>query len=572
MPGKNGIRGSKDLRAEVGKFPNLTNERKQMSKKTMKQRIAVVAVSALTAGVLSVMSAPAASASVAYSSGTAGGFDSVAVGSGPVCSVNAEDGTALGLGDQTTATASTNLSSMVIPLGSKISMLVSDDTDIVYAAGSVRLEDLTAATVSSGGTKFTSGANGDSVFIVAASVGTGTVKNFGATTASLSSISITVVATCASTVWSDTYSSWEIDTAVDATPDLTESDYKYVDEDYALGSFVGKDAYNNILPLGTWVVSATNGHVVDGDGSILTAPGTISVDTWSADGTDVYIAVGQPTSGVATSTTVTLSYNGVTVWSKALTWTGDAASITVSGVDVQDATSGGLTGLYDVVVKDAAGNQIVEEVSADSAYYTRDVTSVTGGTTSSTLPTMAAATWTCRSGFSGAVPVRLKLTTNALTTVYSNVFDARCGNAAYTYTASLDKAVYNPGDLATLTITAKDLSGNAPFKGETVHSNSASVPAISALGMTAITTPTSADTFNSPVGQKIYTFTVGNTAAGSFNMAVDLGYSNSPAIAIPYKINGDGAVSNADVLKSIVALIASINKQIQALQKLILKR
>jgi hypothetical protein len=34
----------------------------------------------------------------------------------------------------------------------------------------------------------------------------------------------------------------------------------------------------------------------------------------------------------------------------------------------------------------------------------------------------------------------------------------------------------------------------------------------------------------------------------------------------------DGAVSNAEVLKSIVALIASINKQIAALQKLILKR
>jgi hypothetical protein len=35
---------------------------------------------------------------------------------------------------------------------------------------------------------------------------------------------------------------------------------------------------------------------------------------------------------------------------------------------------------------------------------------------------------------------------------------------------------------------------------------------------------------------------------------------------------GSATVSNADVLKSIVALIASINKQIQALQKLILKR
>ena len=40
-----------------------------------------------------------------------------------------------------------------------------------------------------------------------------------------------------------------------------------------------------------------------------------------------------------------------------------------------------------------------------------------------------------------------------------------------------------------------------------------------------------------------------------------------------YKIStGGDTTTNADVLKSIVALIASINKQIQALQKLILKR
>ena len=57
-----GIRRSKDLRAEIGKFPNSTNERKQMSTKTMKQRIALVAVSALTAGVLSVVSTPVANA------------------------------------------------------------------------------------------------------------------------------------------------------------------------------------------------------------------------------------------------------------------------------------------------------------------------------------------------------------------------------------------------------------------------------------------------------------------------------------------------------------------------------
>jgi len=45
------------------------------------------------------------------------------------------------------------------------------------------------------------------------------------------------------------------------------------------------------------------------------------------------------------------------------------------------------------------------------------------------------------------------------------------------------------------------------------------------------------------------------------------------AQTVAYKVaSGTTTVSNADVLKSIVSLIASINKQIQALQKLILKR
>ncbi len=42
---------------------------------------------------------------------------------------------------------------------------------------------------------------------------------------------------------------------------------------------------------------------------------------------------------------------------------------------------------------------------------------------------------------------------------------------------------------------------------------------------------------------------------------------------VSYKIAAtSGAVSNADVLKAIVSLIASINKQIAALQKALLRR
>jgi hypothetical protein len=82
---------------------------------------------------------------------------------------------------------------------------------------------------------------------------------------------------------------------------------------------------------------------------------------------------------------------------------------------------------------------------------------------------------------------------------------------------------------------------------------------------------------NKTDGTRSYTFTVGGTTAvtaGAYVAIVDYASllastKQSPA----YKIStGSTDVSNAEVLKSIVALIASINKQIQALQKLILQR
>jgi hypothetical protein len=54
----------RDIQARARRFLDLTIERKQMSTKSMKQRIALVAVSALTAGFLSVVSTPAANAAV----------------------------------------------------------------------------------------------------------------------------------------------------------------------------------------------------------------------------------------------------------------------------------------------------------------------------------------------------------------------------------------------------------------------------------------------------------------------------------------------------------------------------
>ena len=91
--------------------------------------------------------------------------------------------------------------------------------------------------------------------------------------------------------------------------------------------------------------------------------------------------------------------------------------------------------------------------------------------------------------------------------------------------------------------------------------------------MTFVTAPTTADKFSSAAGVKTYKLSVGTTEGafvGTFKIA---GATDTAAKTVQYAVKSSTAtVSNADVLKSIVALIASINKQIQALQKLILAR
>ncbi len=69
----------------------------------------------------------------------------------------------------------------------------------------------------------------------------------------------------------------------------------------------------------------------------------------------------------------------------------------------------------------------------------------------------------------------------------------------------------------------------------------------------------------------VRTYKAQATTAGKFNAVVSIGGSTTTSATAAYTVTG-GDSSNADVLKAIVSLIASINKQIQALQKLILRR
>jgi hypothetical protein len=173
----------------------------------------------------------------------------------------------------------------------------------------------------------------------------------------------------------------------------------------------------------------------------------------------------------------------------------------------------------------------------------------------------------------------MKYTTPAGVTIKSNPLTVICGSTASTYTASWDKASYKQGDIAKLTVAFKDAFG-APANSQSAVStfaNSAGNEIISTPMMTRIGSTTAAYSPDSS-GNVVFTYTVGTTTGvtpGAYQASVSFPTVNSvkgEAQAVAYTIASDGSVTNADVLKSIVSLIASINKQIQALQKLILRR
>jgi len=323
------------------------------------------------------------------------------------------------------------------------------------------------------------------------------------------------------------------------------------------------DAYAAQLSTsGVIQASATGGAVVAFDA----APST-QVNSAAKTGTAgvLYVVQGTANENSPVTTTVTITFNGATLATKTITFTGRAASILVTGVDI--AQSGGArTGTYDFVVKDSAGNQLAGITPvADTTKYTSQVTAVSVGGASSATAVQTGG-WTCAST-SGSSTVRIKHTHSDATVINSNDFVAACAAGVNKYTATLDKKEYKAGEIATLTISATDINGAKVHGAATLGAG----VAISGGQLTAVSAPTSADVFDT-AGSRSIKFTVGNTA-GAYNLIVDLPayVATDSAKTVAYSIvDASGAVSNAEVLKAIVALIAQINKQIEALQKLIL--
>jgi hypothetical protein len=372
-------------------------------------------------------------------------------------------------------------------------------------------------------------------------------------------------------------------------------------------NFALNDGYNNDLDSGNIVVTATNGAAVAYGNGAVTSAGTGSTVVAYDAGSGDSIRVTQGTADAPLSTTVTITYNGTTVCTKTVGFAGAPTKVAVNVTQTQDLNSGtgksdflkdgyARAGLFTVLITDAAGNQ-VQAAAGDAASgsiptigtFSANAASLAGQTivsalsvdnpatqTSSTLPgRLSTGIYTCGSTAGSVTTAKLDFTIAATGKVItSDAFTIRCADDAYSYTASFDKASYVQGDLAILTVSFLDSKGNPANSVVSTGGWTGNMPML-----TNVTTTGAAASLGT-TGTAKYTYTVGTPSgmtAGTYTSIVDfttLTAAKTAVVSTPtYKLStGGDTTSNADVLKSIVALIASINKQIQALQALILKR
>ena len=549
-----------------------------MSTKTLRKRIALVAVAALGAGVLSV--APASAAAI-----TTDDANITSTAATAVCSVSADEETAYApqqsFGVSILTTLATDGDTGFLTISGPAYW--SADTD---GSGASSLNNLSELEITDGDTDGTVGG-------ILKFSGTGTVYvTVSATSggAAIDTLTIYVSADCSTgTTYSALYS--DVSTTNDATDVAWTVNVDEATSASAGGSLYirvdGDNGYNTNLTTGTYSASATNGAVLNWGSAIGTAPlkGKLASASYAdADGAAI-LRVNPASAAVGGSTVVTITHNGTPVATKSLTFYGEAASIEVGIVRI-GATGGTIaaettTGFFTYTYKDAAGNT----VPGDAATFVATTASTTIPTAASVKVPTASAAALADGGLVDAIETAIGSTTSgvfaiscgstsgkaSITITHTNAIteadltktvEVGCAGGINTYTVSLDKASYQIGEIATITITAKDSKGNA-----VADSTPMTVDTVSVGGGTLTKAVAATDTFTGGVR----TYKAQMTTAGTFNTVVSLTGTTTTSATAAYSVTG-GDVAMSEVLKAIVSLIASINKQIAALQKALLKK
>jgi hypothetical protein len=392
-----------------------------MSTKTLRKRIALVAVSALGAGLLSVVAVPSANAAANVAAGTT---QTAAVTEGVlnIATQASTTGSAI-----TTATISSSVPTLAASVGlvnvsdisgglvagtTQTAILLSSGTLVVYTEAQtanegqlITVENGTltisataglAPAVNATGTAaavFGAGTNEDT-FVAAVKPASGattmTVRLYSKTSATsaaahvvsgvpgdlVGQITVTIAASSsagvASTAKSGVYYDANNTAGAQTSDDSSQTAATWYDKtpgsQYA--NIRVRDAYGTAIASTTGLLqaSATNGAIVNiTDNTGATGTGSTAFYT-GASPDDVQLTVNAP-KFMALSTVVTVTYNGTVIGSKSFTFTGPVAAITLGApAQIQKTNTSGTTDKgISISFADSAGNAVYP--ASGSSYW-----------------------------------------------------------------------------------------------------------------------------------------------------------------------------------------------------------
>ncbi len=585
-----------------------------MSTKTLRKRIALVAVSALGAGLLSVVAVPSANAAVTATLATTNAVSAVTT-------LGSE--TSVGLITSSTSGGSALTGTATLLSTGTLVVDINNSGASMWSALQVTGGTITAATAETSATASTVNVTNTYIYTNNADKDLSAAFRFASGSTSMT---ISVYTNAAASTTSGTLAAqWVVTSAASSTAgtySASASKVNIVDANLAgdiarvngvdnadgaeivnggIGyiNYALRDANGTALPdTGAIVISATGGALVKRGalGGTIGSASLVNITdvTNSSSGT---IAIKQLTANAPANASVTISYNGVVVATKSITIQGEVAKITASSPVI--AKSGATNAdAFRLEYADAAGNRLLPSdqttaTTVDSATLNTVVTGASIATAATDAPASAKGTVVCGGSATtgsgaGSANLRMQYVNASGTVVFSNVWTQKCAGNPVSYTASFDKAVYAPGSIATLSLTFKDSKGNLANAYEAVSQDTARLTIDGAPAATAITAPSvSASTSLMDYagarsvdaeGVKTYKYITDATvrsAAALINVpsVVTASAGAQGKVTVAYEVAlASAGVSNADVLKAIVSLIASINKQIAALQKALLRR
>ena len=585
-----------------------------MSTKTLLKRLALATVVALGAGVLSLVSVSSANAVPAAGDITVG-VNGATGASNPAGGITAVSAGLLSGAGTATGTAALTMTATLLTGGTLAVNVTAPAAQAALVVTGGTISSAIPATIDNAGTDYVLAADGTAygekssagAFSVLIKPNSGvtsfTVQSYlGGTSTTLTSTSgatlhAQLIVTVASTSVSGAFSAAKsfvntavVGTSTNAGVDIVNAHSASVttipNGEKAQINFILNDAYSVPLSAGAVIASTTGGvGFVKLDTTKTNTPSpTASTDVQTA--TAGALTVSQSVANAPQTVTVSLSYNGTVVTTRTFNFLGEVAKLVVSNPRVvgvnETAPTTTATAAFTARYYDSAGNELFPRtdqttattlVSGLAGQVVSAATISTAGDGVSTSAPFAVGAVTGITKGSASLQMQYVNATDG-TIIKSNTWTQYVAGDADSYTAKFDKASYTPGSIATLTITFKDSKGN--LANHLVGKIAAAGETITIAGApgTVVSAPTTSDVAGGgtdAAGTITYQFTV-TQVEGSYSAIVAVPHVNSTANGVSQTVAysvATGSTSLNDVLKGIVSLIASINKQIAALAKLV---